>query len=82
MLIDSGKTKRKIQKYLCNDCKSSFTHFGKNVRKHSNDHLIRQAVLDFVLTKSSLQEVGNQYLLSKTIVLNWLSLISDRGIKI
>jgi len=77
ILTIRGKTKRRTQRYFCNECKSSFTHFGKNVRKHSSDHLKRQAVLDFVLTKSSLQEVGNRYLLSKTTVLNWLSLIFD-----
>lgn len=77
ILTIRGKTKRRTQRFFCTDCRSSFTYFRKNTQKRSSYHLKRQAVLDFVLTKSSLQEVGNRYFLSKTTVLNWLSLISD-----
>jgi len=77
ILTVRGRVKRKTQRFFCNDCKSSFTHFGKNIRQRTSNHLKKQAVLDFVLSKSSLQEVGNRYGLSKTAILAWLSLISN-----
>ena len=77
ILTVRGKVKRKTQRYFCKECETSFTHFGKRIRKRTSDNLKRQAVFDFVLTKNSLREVGNRYGLSKTSVLNWLSIISD-----
>ena len=77
ILTVRGQVKRKTQRFYCKKCGSSFTHFGSKIRKRTSDYLKRQAVLDFVLTKNSLQEVGNRYGLSKTSILNWLSLISD-----
>ena len=77
ILTVRGKVKRKTQRFFCNDCETSFTHFGNNIRKRTSDNLKKQAVLDFVLTKNSLREVGNRYGLSQTSILNWLSKISD-----
>lgn len=77
ILTVRGKVGRKTQRYFCKGCGTSFTHFGRKTRKRTSDDLKRRAVFDFVLTKNSLQEVGNRYSLSKTSVLNWLSAISD-----
>ena len=77
ILTVRGKVKRKTQRFFCKECCKSFTHFGSNIRKRTSDNLKRQAVLDFVLTKNSLREVGSRYGLSKTSVLNWLSVISN-----
>ncbi len=77
VLTVRGKVKRKTQRFLCNDCGISFTHFGCKIRKRTSDALKKQAVLDFVLTKNSLREVGSRYRISQTSVLNWLSVISD-----
>jgi len=78
ILTVRGKVKRKTQRYFCKECGISFTHFGYRKRKRTSDNLKRRVVFDFVLTKNSLQEVGDRYGLSKTSVLNWLSIISDR----
>ncbi len=77
ILTVRGKVKRKTQRYFCKACRISFTHFSQRTRKRASDNLKRRAVFDFVLTKNSLREVGNRYGLSKTTVLNWLSIISD-----
>ena len=77
ILTVRGKVKRKTQRFFCNDCGRSFTHLGLKIRKRTSDTLKRQAVLDFVLTKNSLREVGSRFRISQTSVLNWLSIISD-----
>ncbi len=77
ILTVRGKVKRKTQRFICKNCGKSFTHFGCNIRKRTSDTLKKQAVLDFVLTKNSLREVGNRYRISQTSILNWLSVISE-----
>ena len=78
ILTVRGKVKRKTQRYFCKECGKSFTHFGNKKRKRTSDNLKKRAVFDFVNTKNSLQEVGNQYGISKITILNWLSIISDK----
>ena len=77
ILTIRGNTKRKTQRFYCRDCKTSFTYFGKNARKPISYDLQRRAVLDYVFTKNSLQEVANRYSISKAIILDWLIKISD-----
>ena len=77
ILTIRGRQKRKTQRFYCKDCKTSFTYFGKNVRKPISYDLQRRAVLDYVFTKNSLQEVANRYSISKAIILDWLIKISD-----
>ena len=72
-----GVVTRKTQRFYCNDCGKSFTHFGVKTRKRVSEHLKKKAVFDFVLTKNSLREIGERYQVSKTSVLNWLSVIAD-----
>ena len=77
ILTVRGKVRRKTQRFYCKDCGKSFTHFGHNMRKRTSDYLKRRAVLDFVLTKSSLREVGSRFQISQTSVVNWLSQVSE-----
>ena len=77
ILTVRGKIKRKTQRFYCKECGKSFTYFDNKTRKRTSDHMKRQAVLDFVLTKSFLREVESHFGISQTSVLNWLSRISD-----
>jgi transposase-like protein len=78
ILTNRGRVKRKTQRYLCRECGKTFTYFGTKTRKRTSDRLKKRAVLDFVLTKNSLREVGKRYEVSPTTILNWLSKISSR----
>ena len=72
-----GIIKRKLQRFFCRDCKSSFTSNGLNTRKRVSKQIKEKAVNDYVLTKNSLSEVASRYGISKTTILNWLGKISN-----
>ena len=76
ILTTRGLVKRKIQRYFCHNCNSSFTSNGLNKRKRINDDIKHKNVNDYVVTKNSLSEVSVRYGISKTSILNWLKEIS------
>jgi len=41
ILTVRGKVKRKTQRFFCKECGTSFTHFGKRIRKRTSDNLKR-----------------------------------------
>lgn len=71
-----GSVKRKTQRYYCHHCKTSFTHFGKDKRKKASNYLKQKVVFDYVISKSSLQDIRRRYGVSRSTILNWLHDIS------
>ena len=71
-----GYVNKCIQRYYCIDCKSSFTSYGKNVRKKISDSYKEDIVNDYVLSKSSLRDIAKRYKIGKSVILNWLEKIS------
>lgn len=67
-----GLVIREARRFICLDCKISFTDAGFNVRKKVSDFLKREVVAKYVTTKASLREIGKLYGVSKTSILNWL----------
>jgi len=72
-----GLVKRRTQRYFFNHCGTSFTHFGKDKRKKTSDDLKKKVVFDYVISKSSLQDIRRRYGVSRSTILNWLYSISS-----
>jgi len=77
-----GSVKRKTQRYYCHYCRTSFTHFGKDKRKKSSDDLKQKVVFDYVISKSSLQDIRRRYGVARSTILNWLYSISSPTLRI
>jgi len=77
ILTSRGWIKRRLQRFFCHKCKTSFTSNGLNKRKKISDQIKRKAVDDYVLTKNSLSEVAARFGISKTAILSWLNSISE-----
>ena len=71
-----GSVKRRTQRYFCHNCRTSFTHFGKDKRKKTSNDLRQKVVFDYVISKSSLQDIRRRYGISRSTILNWLHSIS------
>ena len=70
------KQSDKHKDFIVKIAKKVLSISGKICKKTSND-LKKKAVLDFVLTKSSLREVGQKFGVSQTSILNLLSVVSN-----
>ena len=77
ILTKRGKTKRELHRYFCKACGKSFSSAGYDVRKRVCDEIRKEAVLDYVCTKSSASEVGKRYGVTKMSVLNWMNQNAD-----
>jgi len=73
-----GLIKRKSQRFYCKNCGKSFTFKGYNRRTRVSKDLKEKAVLDFVTTKNSLNEVAERYEVGKSSILRWLPEISKQ----
>jgi len=71
-----GSVTRRTQRYYCHYCRTSFTHFGKDKRKKTSDDLKQKVVFDYVISKSSLQDIRRRYGVARSTILNWLQRIS------
>lgn len=69
-----GSITRRLQRYYCFECKTSFSSSPASVSGHRSRHSLphrQKAVLEYVYSKSSSREVGRRYDVSHQTVLNW-----------
>jgi transposase-like protein len=71
-----GLVSKQTQRFICIECKISFTSHGLNIRKKVSDSFKKEIVNDYVISKSSLRDVARRYNIGKSVILNWLDEIS------
>ena len=67
-----GRVPKRTQRYFCNECGKNFCSNTPGKRKRASDDLKDTVVNDYIITKSSLSEVGKRYDVHASTVHRWL----------
>lgn len=71
-----GIISKRIQRFYCKSCCSTFTTYGKNKRKKISDRYKLKIVKEYALSHNSLRDISKNHNVGKSSILNWLKEIS------